>query len=470
MIGIILPIFYTLGVATALHAAMTARTPTGAVAWVVSLLSIPFIAVPLYAVFGRNRFQGRAEAFEQRAKEIETIIENCAEQLKPWQVAANECPAWYQATQDISPHPLVSNNAVTLLINGNATFSSILEGIAQAQHYILFQFYMLSDDDLGQQIKQALSERAQAGVKVTVLFDEVGSQGLPDTYIEDMRSAGIDVSSFKPNQGWFNRLQLNFRNHRKMIVIDGHTAWVGGHNVGDEYMGRDPKLSPWRDTHVKIEGPAVLQVQLTLLADWYWATREIPPVNWTPVPSPHNHQHVMAFPTAPTGALENASLFFVTAINSAKHRVWISSPYFIPDEAVMKALQLAALRGVDVRIITTGNPDSLPVYMASFHYIEQLLELNIRFFAYKPGFIHQKAMLIDDHSASVGTHNFDNRSFRLNFEISMLTVDHDFAQQMKTMFEQDFAYATELNAKQLQQRPLWWWLGVKLARLIAPVL
>ncbi|MGO1296835.1 MAG: cardiolipin synthase [Vibrio sp.] len=470
MIEIIVPVFYTLGVATALHAAMTARTPTGAVAWVVSLLSIPFIAVPLYAVFGRNRFQGRAEAFKQKAEEINTLMADCAEKITPWKLSQNECPTWFRAIQDISVHSLVTHNSVKLLINGTATFDSILDGIAQAKQYILFQFYMIRDDQLGQQIKQALSERAQAGVKVTVLFDEVGSQGLSDSYIEEMRSSGIEVSSFKPNQGWFNRLQLNFRNHRKMMVVDGHAAWVGGHNIGDEYMGRDPKLSPWRDTHVKIEGPAVLQVQLTLLADWYWATRKIPSVNWTPVPAPQRNQQVMTFPTAPTGSLENASLFFVTAINSAKHRVWISSPYFIPDEAVMKALQLAALRGVDVRIITTGNPDSLPVYLASFHYIEQLLELNIRFFAYKPGFIHQKAMLVDDHTSSVGTHNFDNRSFRLNFEISMVMADKHFAQQVQTMFEQDFDDAKVIEPQTLRQRPLWWWVGVKLSRLLAPVL
>ena len=470
MIEIILPVFYTLGVATALHAAMTARTPTGAVAWVVSLLSMPFIAVPLYAVFGRNRFQGRAEAFKQKSQEINDLMADCAEQITPWQLAEEQCPPWFRTIKDISEHSLVTDNSVTLLINGHATFDSILAGIAQAKHYILFQFYMIRDDQLGQQIKNALEERAQAGVKVTVLFDEIGSQGLSNRYLSDMESAGIDVSSFKPNQGWLNRFQLNFRNHRKMIVIDGHTSWVGGHNIGDEYLGRDPALSPWRDTHVKIEGPAVLQVQLTIVSDWYWATREILPVNWIPEAASQHNQPIMIFPTAPTGPLENASLFFVTAINHAKTRIWISSPYFIPDEAVMKALQLAALRGVDVRILTTGKPDSLPVYLASFHYIEQLCHLDIRFYAYKPGFLHQKAMLIDDHTSSVGTHNFDNRSFRLNFEVSMLTVDKRFAHEVQTMFEQDFHDAKVIDPQKLRQRPLWWWLGVKLSRLLAPVL
>ncbi len=463
-------VVYILGIVTALHAAMTARTPTGAVAWVISLVTVPFIAIPLYAVFGRNRFQGRVEAFEQRAKEMSNLKTNCAQHLRPWQVPEKQCPHWFQATQDISQHPIVSNNSMTLLINGHATFESILEGIAQAKQYILFQFYMIRDDELGQKVKAALTERAQAGIKVIVLFDEIGSQDLSKTYVKEMRSQGIEVSSFKPNQGWLNRFQLNFRNHRKMVVIDGLSAWLGGHNVGDEYLGRNPKLSPWRDTHIKLEGPAVLPIQLTILSDWYWATRKIPTVNWTPTASHQSNQKVMVFPTAPTGSLENASLFFVAAINSAKQRIWLSSPYFIPDEAVMKALQLAALRGVDVRIITTGKPDSLPVYLASFHYIQKLCELNIRFYAYKPGFLHQKAMLIDEHTSSVGTHNFDNRSFRLNFEVSVVTIDTDLANQIETMFEKDFDDAQPIDPDTLKQRPLWWWLGVKLSRLLAPIL
>lgn len=462
--------FYIVGILMAMHAALTTRTPTGAVAWTVSLVSMPFVSVPAYAVFGRNRFEGMIEAFEERADEIDRLLAAYRQDLAPWEVPESEAPSWHNAVYRLSDNRLVRGNAVELLIDGDMTFDSILEGIASAERYILFQFYMIHDDGLGRRVKDALAERARAGVKVIVLYDEVGSSGLPTAYVEDMRAAGIEVSSFRPTQGWQNRFQLNFRNHRKMVVVDGRTAWIGGHNVGDEYLGLDPDFSPWRDTHVKIDGPAALQVQLAILSDWYWATRNIPDVDWTPVRSASDNQQVMILPTAPTGQLESASLFFVAALNGAQERIWLSAPYFVPDEAVMKALQLAALRGVDVRVITTGKPDSLPVYLAAFHYIDQLRGLGIRFYAYQPGFLHQKVMLIDDRISSVGTHNFDNRSFRLNFEVTAVIADEEFATGMEAMFERDFVHAQPIDADALDQRPLWWQVGVKLARLAAPVL
>jgi cardiolipin synthase len=359
---------------------------------------------------------------------------------------------------------------VELLINGDATFDSILDGVRAAEDYVLFQFYMFHDDGLGREVKEALKERARNGVRVFVLYDEIGSGGLPDSYVEDLREAGVEVSSFKPTQGWQNRFQLNFRNHRKMVVVDGKVAWVGGHNVGDEYMGRDPDFSPWRDTHVRIEGPAALQLQITILSDWYWATRELPKVSWTPIPAEDPAQEVMILPTGPTGQFETASLFFVSALSAAKERVWLSAAYFVPDDAVMKALELAALRGVDVRVITTGKPDSWPVFLAAFHYIERLKGLGIRFYAYTPGFMHQKVMLVDDHIASVGTHNFDNRSFRLNFEVSSVIVDESFASEMEQMFLADFEHAEVIDPDTLEEKPLWWKAAVQLSRLAAPVL
>ena len=255
-----------------------------------------------------------------------------------------------------------------------------------------------------------------------------------------------------------------------MVVVDGKVAWVGGHNVGDEYLGLDPDFSPWRDTHVRLEGPVVQQLQMTILGDWYWATREFPEVNWPPQPASEHDMKAMIIPFGPTGQFERASLFFVSALNIARERIWLSAPYFVPDAAVMKALQLAALRGVDVRIITTGKPDSWPVYLAAFHYIEELAGLGIKFYAYKPGFLHEKVMLVDNELSTVGTPNFDNRSFRLNFEVTAAIVDEKFAREMEAMFEADFAHAETIDPESLKDKSLWWWIGVKLSRLAAPVL
>ncbi len=470
MIAAMVAVFYVLGILSAVDAIMSARTPQGAVAWSVALVSFPFVAVPAYAIFGRSKFEGTLEAYEERKDEIDALIAEFHANLEPWSVPKEHDDAHYQAIRRITGMGMTRGNRAELLVNGEATFDSILAGIARAKEYVLVQFYMFHDDGLGRRMQQALIDRARAGVRVYMLYDEVGSKGLPSRYIEELRSAGVEVSAFKPTRGPRNRFQLNFRNHRKMVVVDGISGWVGGHNVGDEYLGLDPDFSPWRDTHVRLDGPVVTQLQAVIIGDWYWATRELPAVNWQPQPAANGTVDAMIIPSAPTQRLETAGLLFVTALNSAKQRIWLSAPYFVPDEAVMKALELAALRGVDVRILTPGKGDSLPVYLAAFHYIDQLRGLGIRFYAYKPGFLHEKVMLIDDDVSTVGTANFDNRSFRLNFEVTALIADRAFANEMAQMFEQDFAHAELIDPDTLEDKPFWWRLGVNLSRLAAPVL
>jgi len=468
--ALIVAAFYLVGVLLAVNAVMTARTAQGAIAWAVSLVSVPFVAVPAYLVFGRSKFEGAMQAYEQRRGEIDALIDQMRTNLQPWSVPDEASAGVYRAVHKLSGATLVRGNRVELLVNGEATFDSILAGIASAKRYVLVQFYMFHDDGLGRRMKAAMIERANAGVDVYMLYDEVGSKGLPRRYLEELRAAGVKVSSFKPTQGTGNRFQLNFRNHRKMVVVDGMTGWVGGHNVGDEYLGLDPEFTPWRDTHVRIDGPAVLQLQETILGDWYWATRTIPELNWVPAAAAEGDVRVMVVASAPSQRLETAGLFFTTSLHAAKRRIWLSAPYFVPDEAVLKALQLAALRGVDVRVITTGKGDSLPVYLAAFHYMERLRGLGIKFFAYKPGFLHEKVMLVDDDFSTVGTANFDNRSFRLNFEVTSVIVDRDFARQMEAMLEQDFAHAESIDPDGFGARPFWWRLAVGLSRLAAPVL
>ncbi len=469
-IALLVSAFYVTGFVLAADAALTARTAQGAVAWTVSLVSFPFVAVPAYLVLGRNRFQGIAEAFEANHDEVQGLLDEIDGQLEPWQIAPGDGPSWYQAIAKLAETRITRGNRVELLIDGQATFDDILAGIAGAEESVLFHFYMIHDDGLGRRVKQALEERARNGVRVIVLYDEVGSGGLPDSYVNDLRDAGVEVSAFKPTQGWRNRFQLNFRNHRKIVVVDGRVGWVGGHNVGDEYLGLDPDFSPWRDTHMRIEGPAALDLQRTVVHDWYWATRKLPPLDWTPHPAPGGAQRVMILPSGPVQRFEKASLFFVSALSAARERIWLAAPYFVPDEAVMKALALAALRGVDVRIITTDKNDNTAVRLAAFHYMDALRGLGIRFYAYSPGFMHQKVMLVDDNLATVGTHNFDNRSFRLNFEVAGAVLDEEFALEVEEMFERDFAHAKVIDPEEFEDNSMWWWLGVRLSRLAAPVL
>ena len=471
VLAVITTLFYVGGIIAAVEAVMTARTAQGAIAWSVSLVAAPFVALPAYLVLGRSKFAGMVDAYEARKDDIDELIVEARRNLEPYVVPDEAQPRDFRAIENLVNMRLTRGNDVELLVNGEATFASILSGIAAARDYVLVQFYMIHDDGLGRRLHDALIERARAGVRVLLLYDEVGSKGLPASYVGTLQDAGVQVSSFKPSQGRGNRFQLNFRNHRKIVVVDGVTGWVGGHNVGDEYLGLDEEFSPWRDTHVRLVGPVVIQLQAVVLADWYWATRTIPQLNWQPrVATGGTNVMAMIVPTAPTQQLETAGLMFVSALNAARERIWLSAPYFVPDEAVMKALELAALRGVDVRIITTGKGDSLPVYLAAFHFMERLRGLGIRFYAYQPGFLHEKVALVDDDVSSVGTANFDNRSFRLNFEVTAMIADRAFAKRMEAMFEDDFAHSVAIDPETFDEKSFWWRLGVNLSRLAAPVL
>ena len=466
----LLILVYAAGFVAAIDAVMTARTPQGSIAWAVSLVTLPFVALPAYLFLGRSKFEGMTEAFATRKGEVDALLAEAKHGLDPWMIPEADRPAWAAPLQRLSGMTLVRGNHAQLLINGDATFDSILAGIAAAKRYVLVQFYMFHDDGLGRRMQQALIERARAGLRVQVLYDEVGSKGLPKHYTEELAAAGVKVSSFKPTQGWRNRFQIDFRNHRKMVVVDGVTAWVGGHNVGDEYLGLDQAFTPWRDTHVRLEGPVVTQLQGVMVSDWFWAERELPALDWEPRAAPGGNVTAQIVASAPAQRLETAGMMFTAALNGAKERIWLSAPYFVPDEAVVRALALAALRGVDVRVITTGKGDSMAVFLAAFAYIELLRDLGIKFYAYTPGFLHEKVSLIDRDVSTVGTANFDNRSFRLNFEVTAIIVDRAFAAEMEAMFERDFAHAVIIDPAELDRRSFWWHLGVQLSRLASPVL
>jgi cardiolipin synthase len=448
---------------------MSTRTSQGAIAWVVSLNTFPYVAVPAYWIFGRSTFQGYVTARQTGDLDIQHIVRTASAESAELRSTAVRTGAT-RAAEQLAEMPALRGNTVELLIDGDATFASIFEGIEAAEDYVLVQFYIVKDDGLGRELKKRLIAKAQEGVRVFFLYDEVGSYKLPGSYIEELREAGVEAFDFHSRKGPRNHFQLNFRNHRKIVVADGQTAWVGGHNVGDEYLGKDPKFGGWRDTHIKIVGPAALAAQLSFFEDWHWATDSIPNLDWTPRHIDEDGVDVLIIPTGPADELETAGLMFVHAINSAQERIWIASPYFVPDEAVIAALQLAGLRGVDVRILIPDEPDHLLVYLAAFSYFDEAGSTGVKFYRYTEGFLHEKVMLVDHNTAAVGTANFDNRSFRLNFEITAFVADQDFAAEVEQMFLDDFAASREMQTGDFADRSFWFKLAVRLARLTAPVL
>ena len=375
----------------------------------------------------------------------------------------------YEALKALSHVPFSKNNNVDLLIDGEATFESIFDGIEQAEKYILFQFYIVRDDHLGRRVKERLIQKAHEGIRVYFLYDEIGSHTLPSTYAQDLRDGGVEVSTFNTTQGFRNRFQINFRNHRKIVVVDGKVAWTGGINIGDEYLGHHKKLTPWRDTHVRIQGPAVAGAQSSFIRDWLWAARSLIDVDWVADAAPDGDALVMFVASSPSDDLPTTQLLFVHALNAAKERIWIASPYFVPDTAVIAALQLAALRGVDVRVMLPLIYDRLHVKLSSLWFIEKLEHVGVRFYEFEQGFLHQKVMLIDHGIATVGTANFDNRSFRLNFEVLAVVIDEDFASEVESMLNHDFDRCHVLTADDIRKKPIWTRIAIRIARLLAPI-
>jgi len=471
LLGLFLGVIELLGLLSALHAVMFARTSQGAIAWMFALVFFPFLSLPLYWVFGHHRFRGYLIARRTGESEIQQRVHAGLQNYKRrYGAELTGDAARFHVLEELARLPFSAGNDVDLLIDGEATFNAIFDGIESARNYLLIEFFIIRDDRLGREFQRRLVDKAKEGVRVFLLYDELGSRKLPNGYIHTLQDAGVAVHSFRSARGWRNRLQLNFRNHRKIVVADGHTAYVGGLNVADEYVGRHPRFGHWRDTHVKIGGPAVPCVQLAFLEDWYWSTGEaLTDLIWQTEQFTPPNQPVVILPTGPADDLEYCGLFFVHAMHSARKRLWVASPYFVPDQHVISALQLAALRGVDVRVLLPAKPDHLLVYLSGFSFIEEADDAGVKFYRYQKGFLHQKVLLVDDDFAAVGTANLDNRSFRLNFEITVAVADAGFAAETAAMLETDFSNSELADPDELQRRPFWFRLAVAVARLMAPI-
>ena len=463
-------ILHLLGIVSAVKAVMESRTSQGAIAWVLFLVFVPYVSLFAYWILGRSKFEGYFSAKHTADLEIEKRIADVFNKLDPYGEYDKDIYRADGVAEKLATFPVLHGNSVELLVDGEATFDSIIEGIDKAESYILFQFFIVKDDELGCRIRDHLIVKAIEGVKVYFLYDEIGSHMLGSLYKKELRDAGVEIHEFNTRKGITNKFQINFRNHRKVVVVDGKSAWIGGHNVGDEYLGKNPKFGHWRDTHIRIEGPSVLAAQLSFVEDWYWATEQlIEKASWKPVPSANGNKRVLIIPSGPADRLETAALMFHHAINSAKKRFWIATPYFVPDDAILSALQLAGMRGVDVRILIPEKPDHLLIYLAAFTYFEDATRTGVRFFRYTDGFLHEKVMLIDDDAATVGTANFDNRSFRLNFEITALIGDREFAKEIETMFLNDFAHSYEMSQEDIDKQSFGFRLATRLARLTSPI-
>jgi cardiolipin synthase len=461
-------LFYLIGFLHILHALMHTRTSQGTIAWVVSLLFMPFLAIPLYWLLGRSKFEGYVRARRGNDAQLRKIAKDMSDSLKKFAIDLPEEDFFERCAEDLGGLPFTRGNRLNLLIDGDETFEEIFSALHRAEKYICVNFFIVKNDKIGKKFQQTLIERAKAGVKVYFLFDEIGSHKLSSTFLGELEDAGVECQSFGANRHWWSRLQLNFRNHRKTLIVDGIEAYLGGLNVGDEYLGRTVKFGAWRDTHLYIQGPAAQSVQLVFLEDWFWACNQIPQLSWEPNEQREN-QTTAIIPTGPADPIESWQMLVIEAANSSREKFWITSPYFVPDDGVINALQLAAMRGVDVRVMLPEHPDHILVWLSSYSYYEQAIPFGVKIYRFQDGFLHQKVMLIDQRMATVGTANLDNRSFRLNFEITAFVSDRDFIREVDEMLERDFSKCIQIRVEEFADKSYLFKIACRAARLMAPL-
>lgn len=464
---LVVVVFHGLGFISSLTALDRTRTAQGTIAWVVSLNTFPYLAVPAYWVFGKSEFQGYIQKRRSRDVKVEPTFERLWKTVADRELRAAPDNPRNKLIETLTMLPVTTGNDAELLIDGAATYASIFKGIKNAKDYVLVQFYTIAADGTGNELKECLLERARAGVRCHVIFDGVGTS-LPADYVAELTEAGVEIIPFSTFKGIGKRFQINFRNHRKVVIVDGREAWVGGLNIADAYRG------DWRDTHLKVTGPVVKGIQISYVQDWNWAADEIlDELNWDPVGITGGNYTIGSIPSGPSDSVEILSLFTLDLINSAKHRLWIASPYFVPDVELLRAMELAALRGVEVKILIPEKPDAAMtnlILLSSWGYVEPLEAVGAEIFQYTHGFMHQKVMLIDDDLCTIGTANFDARSFRLNFELTLVVRNPSFAGQVKTMLEKDFLNTPLMTTERLEAKGYWFNIAVRVARLAAPVL
>ena len=455
------------GIWLALDAIMRNRTPQGTIAWALALVLLPAASIPFYLAFGNRRFDAYVREIRRGQMGLKELAARVRAAMEPHAVHPGAslrevCPA----LERLAALPATSGNALQLLVDGDDTFAAILDAVERAQRYVLSQFYIVRDDRIGVQYRDALVRARERGVRVYFMYDEIGCLEMPDAYLEPLIAAGCEVGAFRSTKG-SNPFQLNFRNHRKVVVVDGRVGFLGGINVGDEYLGRDPDMSPWRDTHVRVEGPAVLGVQLAWLEDWQWAHGGMPTLEWEAHRAADGTNDAVVLPSSPADDFETCTLMFMHLVTSARRRLWIASPYFVPDEGVIAALQLAAKRGVDVRLVLPGRSDNILVWLSSYSFLPDVIPAGVKVYRYTQGFMHHKVLLCDD-AVAIGTANFDNRSFRINFEITLVaegTVDEAVVEMMR----RDFERCHGASLADFERRSWWFRTAARVARLMSPI-
>lgn len=452
------------------------RNPAKAVAWLSILFIFPVVGFVMY-YFLAKQYSQRKKVRRKNRRMVDEIRRGL--QMKAGKAAPDDamkrCDIFREhrllgLLSNIPGAPMTSRNRAELYNNAEDTYAAMLEAMEQASSFIHLESYIVRDDGIGRRFQRLMIRKAAEGVAVRLLFDGVGSYKLSGRYVEELKRAGVEVHSFLPPLIALFDKRLNYRNHRKIAVIDGKVGFLGGINIGDEYLGADPALGYWRDTHMRLEGDGVYHLQHTFATDWMFASGErLADSKYLPEHDCAGDEPVQLIASGPDAPWDSVLEVFFGAMAVARRRIYITTPYFIPDPSITMALKTAAVSGVDVRIVLPGVPDARIVHWATLSYVQELLQAGVRFYQYQKGFIHAKTLLIDRMLATVGTANMDMRSFFDNFEIMAVLYDPGAILRVERDFVADMNDSKEIDPVAFEKRSKYQRAKEAAARMLAPL-
>ena len=479
MLTILLVILYVSILVTMAVIIVNTSSPSKALAYLFLLFTFPVIGIIVYLSVGINyrtyklynkkleidkttfpELQERAEAYTK------DILNNHKNQLKHF----------FNLAKFIHENNvLAAGNKVDLLLNGEVKFPEVIKTLKNAKNHIHIEYYIIRNDKIGNQIAEVLKEKAEQGVKVRFIYDDYGSKDIRNSFVNELKKSGVEVFPFYKIKWLLLANRINYRNHRKIIVVDGKVGFVGGVNISDNYVNPN-KNRYWRDTHIKVEGPAVLNLQRVFLADWnFCATQELKVTEdlfpiYEQLKSQEHDQLVQVISSGPDSDHPYIMYAMIQAILLAKKEILITTPYFVPDLSFINAIKIARLSNVDIKVLVPGKSDSKLVNATSCSYYGELLRLGVEVYRYQKGFVHAKTMVCDHLVSTVGTTNLDHRSFDLNFEINAFIYDEAFSQELRTAFFNDLKDAKKLVLESWEKRPIHIRFIERLVRLMAPLM
>lgn len=434
------------------------KNPSRTMAWLVVLILLPLVGFFIYILFGRSYHKKHKSKSKllMDSNRMEKAADIQMELLDYMVLPNSDNPSNKRLMQLLlknAKSPFSLCNEVVVLTNGKNKFVHLIQQLKQAKHHIHLEYFIIKDDQLGNEIADILVQKSLEGVQVRVIYDDVGSWELSTSYIRRLKNAGVEIKPFfKVVLPIFSR-ELNYRNHRKIVIIDGKVGYIGGLNIGDEYLGVSEKFEFWRDTHLAIEGEAVYALQSVFLNDWnFVAKQSVGGAAYFPENHVTNQSLVQIAASGPDSQWKCILQAFYKMISSAQEKLWIESPYLVPEESLLMGLKTAALSGVDVKIIIPSVPDHFFVYWASQANIEGLLEAGVKIYRYKKGFIHSKIVIADRLSASVGTANLDIRSMEINFEVNAFLYDIEIIKHLEKDFVVDLQNSDEIKLDEFKAR------------------